>query len=561
LNQVIMRKLIIIFTCCVAVLLLGYTAYRGYSVWKQSHWMALAKSFAVKGDVPNEFLALEQVLRSNPRDIAACRMMAGLAEAAHSPSALTWRERVVELDPNSADDRLALAQTAIFSHDLTTAQSALAGVGSADKNTAAFYSVSGTLALAMNNPGEAEADFTQSIRLAPSDLAPQLNLAVIELHDTNSLNQEEARITLKRISMESTNVFTRDQAKRELIVNSLQIGDNDTALSYSRELVIETNANFSDKLLRLDVLRKAKSSEYQRTLRTYEYEAGNNSDELYQLTMWLMARNLPTQAFNWIQTLPANIRTNQPAAVLSAQCESLMQDWSGLQNSLSQQNWGALDYMRHAYMAHALREQGLYDSSKAEWEVAVRSANGQDRNLTALFRFTAQWNWQTEAQQILTTIVNNFPQEQWAASDLIGMLYANGSTRPLMQVFALLASRNPSDLDARNNLALTAMLLHAQEQNPYAVIRDVYQKSPANPNYACTYAFSLYLQGNNAGALKIMQQLKPDDLKNNSTAGYYGIILKTAGDNAAAKAYLAISLKGQLLPEERDLFTQAMSSL
>jgi hypothetical protein len=556
-----MRKLIIIFACCVVILLLGYTAYRGYAVWKQSHWMGLAKNFAAKGDIQNEFLSLEQVLKSNPRDIPACRMMAGLAETAHSPSALMWRERVVELDPNSADDRLALTQTAIFSHDLVTAQSALAGIGAADRNTAVFYSVSGTLALAMNKPDEAESDFAQSIRLAPSDLAPQLNLAVIELHDTNSLNQEEARITLKRITMESTNMLIRDQAKRELIMNSLQIGDNDTALSFSKELAIETNASFSDKLLRLDVLRKAKSGQYEPTLRTYENEAANNSDELYQLTLWLMDRDLPAQAFNWIQTLPANIRTNQPAALLAAQCESLVQDWTGLQNSLSQQNWGGLDYTRHAYMAHALREQGLYDSSKAEWEVAFRSANGQDHNLTALFRFAAQWNWQTEAQQVLWTIVNNFPQEQWATSDLIGLLYQNGSTRPLMQVFALLASRNPSDLDARNNLALTAMLLHAQEQNPYAIVSDVYQKSPTNSNYACTYAFSLYLQGNNAGAFKIMQQLKPDDLKVGSNAGYYGIILKAAGDNAAAKAYLAISLKGQLLPEERDLFTQASSGL
>jgi hypothetical protein len=62
------------------------------------------------------------------------------------------------------------------------------------------------------------------------------------------------------------------------------------------------------------------------------------------------------------------------------------------------------------------------------------------------------------------------------------------------------------------------------------------------------------LQGKSADALKLLQQLKPEELKNPSIAGYYGIILKATGNSAKARSYLDIALKGQSLPEERLLF-------
>ena len=128
-----MRKVIIILAGCIVVLLLGYSGYRGYELWKQNHWMSMARTYGAKGDVHSEYLCLEQALRFNSRNVAACRMMANLAEAAHSPSALTWRKEVFALDPDSLNDRLALAQTAIFARDYATAQSALAGVDAAEK--------------------------------------------------------------------------------------------------------------------------------------------------------------------------------------------------------------------------------------------------------------------------------------------------------------------------------------------------------------------------------------------------------------------------------------------
>jgi len=556
-----MRKTIIILICCTIVLLLGYSGYRAYELWKQNHWMTLAKKYEAVGDSQNEILCLEQAVHYNPRNADACRMLANLAEAAGSKTALVLRKKVVELDPGSLDDRVALAHTALIFQDEATVASALDGVDAAGKKTAAYLNVAGEYAMTLNHVDEARADFAESARLDPSNPAPQISLSVIQLHGTNALDMAEARITLQRVAMNTASPAMRAQAQRELILDALRSRDYNTALEYSGDLIQPANALFPDKLLRLEVLRLVKSSQYRPYLAACKNEAVTDPGKLPQMALWLMQRNYTEQALDWLQGLPSQTQANLPAALFIAQCQMVLKEWSTLQNTASKQNWGDQEFTRHAYVARAMREQGLREPSKGEWDLAVSTANNQPDKLTSLFRLAAGWNWSDEAQQILWTIVNNYPQAQWASQELSAILYENGSTRPLMQLFSVQSSRNPDDLTVKNNLALTAMLLKAQELNPYDISLQVYQKDPTNSYYACTYAFALYLQGKNSQALQIMQHIDPQALKDNSTDGYYGLILKAAGDKAQANTYLQRSLQGQLLPEERALFQQAESGL
>ena len=216
-------------------------------------------------------------------------------------------------------------------------------------------------------------------------------------------------------------------------------------------------------------------------------------------------------------------------------------------------------------MARSLREQGLTGASAAEWGIALKIANepGAPKAIfIALFHTAADWKWNSEAEEILWSIVNRYPDEHEAVPILTRALMISGRTRTLMQLFILLSSRAPNDLEIKNDLAVTAMLLDAQELNPYGLAQAVYEKSPQTASYASTYAFSLYLQGKNAEALKVMQQLTPKDLEDPSNAGYYGLILKANGDKTRAKAYLNWSARATLLlPEEKELFDKAKVGL
>src|ERR1035437_7269087 len=194
--------------------------------------------------------------------------------------------------------------------------------------------------------------------------------------------------------------------------------------------------------------------------------------------------------------------------------------------------------------ARALRGQDLTGADKGQWESGLRKANDvagrsnpkKPQPFFMLWRLAAQWKWQGEAEDLLWTIVNNFPNERSAAQTLGQALFAGGRTRPLMLFYSQELKRFPASLAIKNNLTMTALLLDAQEIKPYDMAREVYQKAPTNSTYASTYAFSLHLQKKDAEALKVMQQLPPKALEDPSIAGYYSLILQATGDRAKARS-------------------------
>jgi Flp pilus assembly protein TadD len=556
-----MRKFIIILLAgCTALLLLGYTGYRGYKVWKEKKWLTMAKDFTGKSDGRNAYLSLQQVLRFNPKNVEATRMMAGLTEASRSASALVWRQRVLELNPDSLDDRLALVKTALVFGNYPLATNSLAEVAAPDQQTASFQNLAGTVAIATRQREAAERHFSEAARLEPWNAAPVLNLSVVRLQGSNTLDMAEARIALKRVSLTSTNMELRCQALRELVADAARFKQFEVALSSSEELLRQTNSIFRDRLLRLEVLRETKPADFKPALASFQREAGTNDGKIYDLARWQMARVGPKEALQWLSTLPLDTQTNHPVTMLMADCRSALQDWRGLQQALEKQNWAELEFMRHAFLSRAMRNLDMAATAKAAWTQALESASNQKGRLTMLLQFAAQARWLSEAEELLWKIVNQFPDDQAAAQTLTQALYETGRTRPLLNLFTLQIKRKPNDLGLKNNLAMTALLLEAQELKPHDLAREVYQKAPTNAAFSSTYAFSLHLQKQDEQALKVMQQLPPQALENPSIAGYYGLILKATGNSAKAITYLNWAFKSSLLPEEKKLFEQARGS-
>ncbi len=553
-----MRKITIVISILIVLLLVGFTGWRGYKVWKQDHWLKLAHEFAAKGDGRNEILCLRQALALNSQSAEACRLMADLADATHSDAALVWRQRLVDLNPNSLGDRLALMQTAMNFGDFAVASNALAGVTAADQKTAIFQTAAGLLAAGAGQTPSAKAHFSEAIKLDPGNFIPQLNLAALQLRGTSALEAAAARDVLNRISLTATNPTVRHQAKRELIADAIRFDDFSTAEALTKDLAAPTNAFFPDRLLRLDVLLKDKNPELNTTLAACERDAADNPSKLAGMAVWLMKNLSPGQTLVWLQMLPNPVRTNQPAAPLIAECQLRMGDWKNLQANIQGQNWNDLEFVRHAFLARALRGQDLQEASAGEWVVALNIANDQKGALISLSRMAAAWQWHSETEALLWLVVNRYPEERWAPPVLMQSLIGGGRTRPLLQLFSLLSRRNPADLEMKNNLAFAALLLGAEELKPHELAKEVYTQSPQSAAFAATYAYSLYLQKQYADALKVMQTLAAKDLDNPAVAGYYGLVLKATGSAEKAKVYLRLALKIKLLPEEQALFQQAL---
>jgi hypothetical protein len=348
-------------------------------------------------------------------------------------------------------------------------------------------------------------------------------------------------------------------ALRELLSDASRFNQAETALAISKELIDDTNSVFSDRLLRLDVLRATTNAEFTTALENFRREALTNTTSLYEMGMWQMTRMPPASTLAWLETLPMHIRTNQPVTLMIADCKSLVGDWNGVEQWLSGQNWAELEFKRHALLSRAFREQNLDAGARSEWEMALKTSSEQKSSTIQLLQLVAQWKWQSEAEELLWNIVDRYPQEKWATQALLGSLYVSGRTRSMMKLCNQELKRTPSDLAMMNNLAVAAMLLDAQEMKPYELARQVYEKSPTNASFASTYAFSLYCQKKPKEALSVLEKLSEKDLQKQSIAGYYALILKAAGNNQKASTYFDYAFKGPMLPEERKRFESARS--
>lgn len=552
-----MRKLIAVIICLTVLLLGGYAGLRGYRVWKQKHFMTMAKDYLTKADGRNTLLCLSKVLAINSKNLEANRMMAAITEAARSPSTLIWRSKVMELNPGSLEDRLAVVRTAMSLRDLTTATNALNGVDEAGKKTAEYHQSAAAIDIMTGKFMDAEAHFQEVVRLKPQDPVPQLNLSILHLHSTNVQTSTEARAMLNVLCLNPTNANLRCLALRELISDAVQNKKTDTALALTKQLISDTNSAFSDRLLQLGVLKVSQRPEFTTALAACQRDAGTNSQKVFELASWQISQMSPTDGLTYMRTLPAAMQTNLPVALMVAQCREALKDWKGLDSSLLKQNWSDMEFVRYAIRTRALRSLNLDSAAKLEWDQAMKAANGQKQSLVTLLRLAAGWNWASDAEAILSDIITRFPNEQWAVQALMQSYYANGQTRPLMAIFSKQLQKSPNNQGIKNNLAMIGLLLDAKEINPHEMARQVYQGSPTNATFASTYAFSLYLQKKNPEALKVLESLQPAALQDPSVAGYYGLVLQASGDKAKSRQYLDLASKGKLLPEERKIMEAA----
>jgi hypothetical protein len=556
-------KRTLLIALCLTLLVLGgaYAGYREYMSIRQGRLVKQARKYLARSDITRARLCLRGALVHNPQDLEACRLMAQLDEASHSPGALLWRGRVVELNPRSLDDRLALAQTASSLRDFSAAFNALEGVSPEDKKTAAYQKMAGAVATAAGQFADAEARYLEAARLEPANLSTQLSLAAVRLHGTNVTSLNEARASLKLMAASPANPAIRCQALRELALDAMRWKQMDEALAVSQALLRQTNSVFNDRLLRLGVLQEAQDAGFKQALAACQHEAAQNPTNLAELANWEMLKIPVSDTLAWLRSLPAPVQTTLPAAMVLAQCYTKVGDWPELQTALEHQNWAELEFLRHAYQARALRGQDLLSSSKAQWEQALRLTRDREADLAMLLSLTAQWNWSAEEEDILWSIVNKYPREKWAVRRLSYVLAVGGRTRSLMKLYNQETRRAPSDLAAKNNVAMTALLLGEQEMRPLELAREVYQKEPTNSNYASTYALALHLRTNDVEALKVLEQLNPRELEQPTISGCYGLVLLSTGHATKARKYLDLTSKVLLLPEERQLIEKARTGI
>jgi len=553
-----MKKTIVILVALFVVGIGLFGGRRGYRAWKTSRAMTNARLSAAKPNFDETMLWLRKALAADGNNADAIRAMGELSETMRSPSALVWRKRLVEVEPDSITNRLALARVALQFRELPTAKLALDGIAASGDKSVAYLNALAEYARATGAFVEAENNLAQALQIEPGNPVLQLQLAMLRVQRSDPVLAAEGKMELERLR---TNPAVGTTALRQLVLEAFGRSNYSRATLLVDELLQLPGRTFGDRILRLEIFNSSQNPAFQSSLSECQKLAGTNSLQIVELAGYMLRSRSPKEAIRWLDSLSSDVRTNMPVCLAVSDAYMAGGNWIGLHQFVSSQYWGELEYRRHAVSARALREQGLTTAAKGDWGKAMRAAEGRLDRLVVLQGALLSWNWPVELEEVLRAIVNRYPSEFGSGDLLAALLQAQGNSRGLLSLYIQLLKERPASLDLKNNVASTALLLGAMELKPHQLAKEVYEVQQTNAFFTSTYAYALHLQGKSAEGLRIMQSLNKEALENSSISGYYGLLLASQGEAVRSRRYLELGAKARLLPEEVRLFQQALLGL
>lgn len=538
----------------VSLVLLGWGGARLYHSWQLRSALQRATTLLSAGNLRAASLSARRAYQLNPRSPAAARLLAQIAREAGERTELDWRRAVVRANPGLALDQIALADCALRFDDLGTAERALAAVG-ASSRSADYHAVGARLAQARQQPAEAREQWAEAVRLAPNDKSYQVHLDAAILPGADVAARERALAQLEQFRQDPSE---RAAATRVLLVDGTNHGRNPTeVLKLARDLQGYPESTFDDALLYLDVLRRQQVPDFAPHLEEIEQRAVKNPEDLARLISWMNRNALAPEALRFAGSLNSELLARWPVPLARADSYLVANDWPGLERWLAVHPWGTLEFLRHAYLARAFREQGQTVAAEREWSAAKKEAARQTKTLSVLQRTVSGWQWKAESEELLWKLTKDATTRNDALRSLYRQYAAQGDTSGLYRALVRLVELMPGDLALQNNLAQVSLLLGADLTSARRIAADLHRKKPEDPAFVSTYAFSLFANGDAGGALKAMGALGEDRLRTPALAVYYGIFLASAGQPEKARKYLALAAAAQLLPEEKALVAKA----
>jgi len=331
-------------------------------------------------------------------------------------------------------------------------------------------------------------------------------------------------------------------------------------VSLARDLKSYPDAIISDRLLYLDFLHQLDAPEFATYLSELETSVSSNPSDLAALLEWMSRSGLNLVGLDYIKGIPSDTLSQWPVPIAIADVYARLKDWRKLEEITKNSIWRQGEFMRHAYLARALRAQDKLSGAEHEWASATKAAENQSSAILALVRATEEWKWKKEMTDLLWSLTNDPEKQKEAVQTLYQYYLQNQNTQGLYRALVRWAELDPNDLNVQNNLAQVSLLLDADRDAAQKMAADLYHKEPTNPAFITTYAYSLLTKGNANDAARVMNSLTQDQLRDPAVSAYYGICLAAVHDEKA-RDFLAAGQHATLLPEEKKLVDKALVSL
>lgn len=554
------------WTLWIAVILLagylvvGKRVMRRYDRWDAKRSVERAKGYFEKRDFKHAMIDARRALDVNPADAEATRILAKSVEAVGVPGAMQWRNRLDSIIPGDPENVLAWAKDAVKEGDLITAERVLKTLKPADQVNPVFHDLSASIAMGRHDRVAAEGHWEEAIRLDPKDERYQLSLAVVRMESAKSGVRAAAADTLREMAGRTPKSLG---ALRALIADAMRRREFEAAKELAETLAADPRALFSDKLIRLSVLRSLNEPLAPSYLTELRDASMAKPADLTQLLVWMNTQNLAIMVEEWTPSLPADLVSKPPVCVVLAESSIKASRWPQLRAQVEKGNWGEADYLRRAFLARALERLGDPDAGAAEWKEALAAASsGADAllRLQALAKACKEWGWKERGEDVLWKMSGYYGCPRWALDSLWEGALKRGDSAQLVALSRILAKTNSKDVGLRNNYIFLSLLTRTEEGNPQQAAEELYQEHPGDAIIASTYALALYQKGMPDKAVAVMSALKPAELEDPQIAIYYGIFLTAAGHAAKAEEYLRVGADWPLMAEEKALLTRVKIS-
>jgi predicted Zn-dependent protease len=561
------RLVIAVAAVAIAVLLgpslVSYSS-RLYQNWREKGLLDRATALLEQGDLSRAAQTARELLVRHPDSLPALSILAETAERQNVEEAVSWRERIARLRPKDPESQLNFASAALRFGKLDVAREALARVSEKDRDSAAFHVVAGWLARAEGNFAEQEEQFAAAVRKEPNNELYQFNLAALQIRSKDPEKNNNARVTLERLSKI---MRYRTGTLRALLDDAVDRNDLASADSFAQQLQMAPDVTFSDYLLCLNFYRKLDAKKFRQLLERVKPFAARNAADVAALIDWMNQNGLAPDVVEWIDKLPPAQLSSPAVSVAVADAYATVKNWSRLRRFTRTGGWGDADYLRFAFQAIAVQRlrSGSSSSASSEFKKLWQSANDlsaddSQRQLT-LARLATKWQLTSQAEQLWLAIEKDPSMRREALDNLRRIYRGSGDTAKLYEVLERLHGISPDEAPITADLARLGLDLEKNVERAHQLAKEAFDRAPNETSCAVTYAFSLYRLGRDAEALAIIQTLSPEQLHDAHLAVHAALILVEAEQIDAAKEYIGAAENGNIYSEERKLLDEAKAKL
>jgi hypothetical protein len=539
--------------------LLAFQAFRTYRDWNQKQALAATRESLTKHDLTTALFQARRAVQINDQNIEACRLLADLCDVSQLSEALTWRERVVALEPGLMTNLTALVSTALQLGELGVAEQALKSIKLADQQTAVFHSLAGELAIAQDDPGLAESHLAEAAKIEPNNAQLQLKLASVRLQSESLEKVLAGHTALEKLRSDPNFEVV---ATRALIAHARRVQNRESAYQMAKALTCKPHAPLSDKLLFLKVLHEQNHPDFNQALVRIQQESIDYPASIAAVMVWMNAHGLAPEAVQWAKEIAPIEMQKQPVPPAYADSLLLVKDWTRLEEWVQEGNWEESEYVRLAFLARVLREKSAGMEADSAWREAKQAAQDHPDQLLNLARWATAWDWKLESEAAWQLIAQSDHNRKEAWLNLYQIFRdkrdAEAMFGPAKELYHLM----PSNLEFANSYAFLSLLLSKDMESVYTLAKEDYMKASNSPPVLLTYAFSLHRQGQAGEAVKAFGALPDTQLQQPEHALYYGLFMAALGQKQSAKQYLDLAeANPKLLKEESDLLFNARKKL